>query len=58
MTNCVNCGAILHGNVCEYCGTEYGDSESKKEIDEPEFDVWTDCDGYIHSSVIPKRYNE
>lgn len=23
MTNCVNCGAILHGNVCEYCGTEY-----------------------------------
>lgn len=26
MTNCVNCGAILHGNVCEYCGTEYNDS--------------------------------
>lgn len=23
MTNCVNCGAILHGNICEYCGTEY-----------------------------------
>lgn len=23
MTNCINCGAILHGNVCEYCGTEY-----------------------------------
>ena len=23
MTNCVNCGAILHGNKCEYCGTEY-----------------------------------
>lgn len=23
MTNCVNCGAILRGNVCEYCGTEY-----------------------------------
>lgn len=22
-TNCVNCGAALHGNVCEYCGTEY-----------------------------------
>ena len=22
-TNCVNCGAILHGNQCEYCGTEY-----------------------------------
>lgn len=23
MTNCVNCGAILHGSKCEYCGTEY-----------------------------------
>lgn len=23
-TNCINCGAVLHGNVCEYCGTEYG----------------------------------
>ena len=22
-TNCTNCGATLHGNVCEYCGTEY-----------------------------------
>lgn len=21
--NCINCGAILHGNKCEYCGTEY-----------------------------------
>lgn len=23
MTNCVNCGAILKGNICEYCGTRY-----------------------------------
>lgn len=23
MTNCVNCGAPLHGSKCEYCGTEY-----------------------------------
>lgn len=23
MTNCINCGAILHGDKCEYCGTEY-----------------------------------
>lgn len=23
MTNCINCGAPLHGNKCEYCGTEY-----------------------------------
>ena len=21
--NCINCGAVLHGNKCEYCGTEY-----------------------------------
>jgi len=21
--NCVNCGAILTGNKCEYCGTKY-----------------------------------
>lgn len=21
--NCVNCGAVLHNNVCEYCGTRY-----------------------------------
>lgn len=26
MTNCVNCGAILCGNKCEYCGTEYKDN--------------------------------
>lgn len=24
MTNCKNCGAPLHVNKCEYCGTEYG----------------------------------
>ena len=23
MTNCINCGAVLKGGVCEYCGTEY-----------------------------------
>lgn len=22
-TNCVNCGAPLTGNKCQYCGTEY-----------------------------------
>lgn len=22
-TNCINCGAVLHGRKCEYCGTEY-----------------------------------
>ena len=23
ITNCKNCGAPLHGDHCEYCGTEY-----------------------------------
>lgn len=23
MTNCKNCGAVLKGSVCEYCGTNY-----------------------------------
>lgn len=27
MTNCKNCGAPLHGNKCEYCGTEYNNRE-------------------------------
>lgn len=58
MTNCVNCGAILHGNVCEYCGTEYGGSKEKSKSDEPEFDAWIDCDGILHRTVIPKRYND
>lgn len=22
-TNCKNCGAVLKGHVCEYCGTRY-----------------------------------
>lgn len=22
-SNCKNCGAPLHRNMCEYCGTEY-----------------------------------
>ena len=26
-TNCRNCGAPLHGSVCEYCGTEYGEAQ-------------------------------
>lgn len=26
MTNCVNCGAVLRGNKCEYCGTEYDEN--------------------------------
>lgn len=26
-TNCRNCGAPLHGSVCEYCGTVYGEAQ-------------------------------
>lgn len=22
-TNCKNCGAVLHSQICEYCGSEY-----------------------------------
>lgn len=25
MINCVNCGAPIKGNKCEYCGTEYSE---------------------------------
>lgn len=28
LTNCKNCGAVLHSNKCEYCGTEYGSIDS------------------------------
>ena len=24
-TNCKNCGAILHDNICEYCGSDNGE---------------------------------
>lgn len=26
-TNCRNCGAPLHGFVCEYCGTSYDEAQ-------------------------------
>lgn len=29
LKNCINCGAILHGTKCEYCGTEYPGIENK-----------------------------
>lgn len=32
MTNCVNCGAILHGNKCEYCGTEYENNSQSNNL--------------------------
>lgn len=30
LTNCINCGAYLHSNKCEYCGTEYDKKEVEK----------------------------
>ena len=34
ITNCLNCGAPLHGDVCKYCGTTYYDFSSM-EINKP-----------------------
>ena len=33
MTNCINCGAPLHGNVCSYCGTQYRDGKVSAHFD-------------------------
>lgn len=55
LTNCVNCGAPLHGNICEYCGTEYGQNLDKKDFCMEDVDVWTDCEGVLHRSVRKKE---
>lgn len=33
MTNCKNCGAVLHGNKCDYCKSEYGHDKNSKKSD-------------------------
>lgn len=33
-TNCINCGALLHGDVCEYCGTDYRSQDEEKILNE------------------------
>lgn len=33
LTNCINCGAPLHGLVCAYCGTDYGEKGTPLRID-------------------------
>lgn len=48
LTNCANCGAPLHGSICEYCGTEYGQNHAKKDFYMEDVDVWTDCNGVLH----------
>ena len=35
--NCINCGAILHGNKCEYCGTEYSGNDITAEFNENDY---------------------
>ena len=30
ITNCINCGAKLQSNICEYCGTSYEKKEVEK----------------------------
>lgn len=36
-TKCINCGANLHGNICEYCGTEYNDNGIYATFNEDEY---------------------
>lgn len=31
--NCPNCGAPLHSNKCEYCGSEFIEEQVRKEIE-------------------------
>ena len=35
--NCINCGAILHGNKCEYCGTEYSGNAISAKFSENDY---------------------
>ena len=29
-SRCINCGALLEGDICEYCGTNYSNPPSPK----------------------------
>ena len=31
--NCPNCGAPLHSNKCEYCGSEFVEEQTRKETE-------------------------
>lgn len=35
--NCINCGAVLHGNRCEYCGTEYSENGITAKFSEKDY---------------------
>ena len=61
MTNCVNCGAVLTGKKCEYCGTEYREENlivakfskngmvGKLKINDDEYDVY--IGGIEHNAI-------
>ena len=34
MNNCINCGAPLDGDTCQYCGTVYRDRRGDEMLDE------------------------
>lgn len=57
MTNCVNCGAPLQGNVCSYCGTRYRDGKILAHFDSTDLTGELEIDGkkflcYINSIEI------
>lgn len=39
LTNCKNCGAPLHGSVCEYCGTVYRENQIYMNVNVDAVDV-------------------
>lgn len=66
LTNCKNCGAVLHSNKCEYCGTEYQsarDSDNDKllgaliRIADPLPD-WEDIADYFSPSGLRRRHGK
>lgn len=55
MTNCINCGAPMHGYICEYCGTDFGFPEERlrKENDFIEIKM-----NYLHDQTTIQKFYE
>ena len=49
MTNCINCGAPLHGRKCEYCGTEYNENGHIEAVFDP-------TDGIGEVNIMGNKY--
>lgn len=53
---CINCGAPIHSNICEYCGTEYELDEKQnckqkgKQINDFIYEL--EIDGIKHSFYV------